>query len=161
MRILRWDKQNRTGFPLLWGKMAFREACPTSSFSPQGSGKSCREQSGGGFRDGSRHRSRQLRDLTDALLQLDQTFSSACYLSVLLSVSSLTVLYLLILFSTLSLSLKRTTPSRAFISLEFFHLYPCRKNTELATVFFKKKIFVLLPSFPICCLSSLALGFSD
>lgn len=43
------------------GKMVPRESCPTSSFSPQESGKSCREQSGGGSRGGSRGRSRQPR----------------------------------------------------------------------------------------------------
>lgn len=158
---MRWDKQNRTVFPLLWGKMVLREACPTSSSPPQKSGKSCREQSEGGSRDRSRCWSRQLRGCRACrclpAFGPDFLFSilSICLSLCILSYSVLPPYFLIPSVFHLSVPL---LPGFLF-PLSFATPGPCRKSTELAIVF--KKKFVLLLSFSVCCLSSLALDFSD
>lgn len=96
-----WDGTNKIGlfFHCFGESWPSEKSVLPSSFSPQGSRKSCKEQSGGGSRDGSRGAgSSGAAGHADALLQLNQTFSSACYLSVLPSVSFLTGFYLLISF---------------------------------------------------------------
>lgn len=147
--------QSRTIFPLLWGKMALGEACPTSSFSPQESGKSCREQSGGGSRDESRHRSRQLRGCwaCRCLPAVEPDFlfniTSICF-----SPYPLLECFTSLFPSSLRLSLKCATPTRVFISIEFFHPCPLQKKHWTSNCIRKKKSFFSFLLFPsaVCLL---------
>lgn len=78
IRFVRWDKQNRAIFPLLWGKKDPREVCSTPSH-PGGLGKAAGsnqpEAPGVGAAAGAS--SPGAAGCADAFLQFDQTFSSA------------------------------------------------------------------------------------